>query len=257
MNPMSDGNEPPADFSDLLPFHLVGQGSAFQQVLKTIRLVARYDVLVALYGETGTGKELVARAIHYLSSRARGPFEPINCGGLTDSLLESELFGHRRGAFTDARSDRAGLVEKANGGTLFLDEVEALSTKGQVALLRFLQDFSFRRVGGQRLRSVDTRIIAATNVPLDELVAQDSGLRQDLYFRLNVMPLRLPPLRERKEDIPLLAEYFLQRYAAQYDIESRGISDAALWPARNALRQDMCIRNNTLLRRVPNRTRYR
>jgi two-component system, NtrC family, response regulator GlrR len=195
---------------------LVGRSPAFRAVLDLLPRLAAYDAPVLLRGETGTGKELVARALHYLSPRQGRPFVPVNCGALPETLLESELFGHVRGAFTDARLDRPGLVAMAEGGTLFLDEVDSLSPKGQVALLRFLQDHEYRQVGGQRLRKADVRVLAATNVDLARRVA-DGQFRQDLLFRLDVLAVELPPLARRAEDIPLLARHFLARFASQYD----------------------------------------
>jgi len=162
-----------------------------------------------LEGETGTGKELAAREIHYSSTRARMPFVPINCGALQDSLIESELFGHRRGAFTDAKAANDGLIACAQGGALFLDEVDALSPKAQVTLLRFLQDSEYRPVGGGDVRVADVRIIAATNASL-QVLAAEGRFRNDLLYRLNSLYARLPPLRERGEDVVMLADHFLR-----------------------------------------------
>jgi len=210
----------------LLPINLVGQSDALLRVINTIRRIADYDVTVSIFGETGTGKELVARALHYLSSRADGPFVPVNCGSLPDSMVESELFGHKRGAFTDASSDRAGFIEQANGGTLFLDEIEALSSKAQVSLLRFLQDLKYRRVGGNALKTADVRIVVASNIDLNQM--QGEQFRNDLFYRLDVMPIRLPPLRERSEDIPLLAEHFLEKFKIRYGLEEKYLGAAAI-----------------------------
>ena len=151
---------------------------------------------------------------------------PVNCGSLPDTLVESELFGHKRGAFTDASSDRPGFIEQANGGTLFLDEIEALSSKAQVSLLRFLQDSQFRRVGGSTLKTADVRIVVASNIDLHQL--QRDQFRSDLFYRLDVLPIRLPPLRERSEDILLLAEYFLEKYKTRYCLEKKYLSTAAV-----------------------------
>jgi transcriptional regulator with PAS, ATPase and Fis domain len=167
-------------------------------------------------GETGTGKELAARAIHYVSARRTGPFVPVNCGAIPDSLLASELFGHRQGAFTDAKQASPGVLLLANGGTLFLDEVDALTPKAQVALLRFLQERRVRPLGGGIERSVDVRIVAASNRKLAALA--DSGeVRRDLYYRLNVLSVELPPLRARGDDVCLLAEEFLRGLAQRYE----------------------------------------
>ncbi len=200
------------DFGEL---NLVGHSPAFLHVLELTKRFAACNATVLLHGETGTGKELVARAIHYLGARRDFPFIPVNCGALPDSLVESELFGHARGAFTDARDARRGLIAEAQGGTLFLDEIEVLTPKAQVALLRFLQDFKYRPVGGAVVRDADVRIIAASNANLGELV-RDGHFRRDLLFRLDVLSIGLPPLRERQHDVVLLAEMFLKRFARQY-----------------------------------------
>lgn len=195
--------------------HLHGRASAFRQSLALLHQCARVDATVLLCGETGTGKELAARALHYLSARSRGPFVPINCGALPDSILEAELFGHARGAFTDAKSDSLGVIGQAQGSTLFLDEIDALSPRAQAAILRFAQDHSYRPLGASRLQHADVRLVAATNAKLEDLVAQ--GLfRQDLLFRINVLSVRLPPLRERHGDAALLAQAFVQRLVQQY-----------------------------------------
>jgi DNA-binding NtrC family response regulator len=200
---------------DVLRTNLLGSSPQFAHVLAQIRRVARFDVTVLIGGETGTGKELAARAVHYLSSRAAQPFIPINCGALAESLVESELFGHERGAFTDAKTASAGLIAEADGGTLFLDEVDSLPPKAQAALLRFLQDRSYRRVGGTQSRQSDVRLIAASNADLDALV-EARQFRRDLLYRLKVLPLELPPLRERGNDVIELAQTFLARLNKDY-----------------------------------------
>lgn len=188
---------------------MIGQSSIFIEMLRQISKMARCDIPVLIEGETGTGKELVARAIHYGSTRHEGPFIPVNCGAIPDMLIENELFGHKRGAYTDARSDDPGLITHARHGSLFLDEVDALSPKAQVVLLRFLQDQLYRPLGGTHSFSADVRVIVASNANLDKLAKQ--GLfRFDLLFRLKIMYLKLPPLRERQGDAKLLADYFLQ-----------------------------------------------
>lgn len=204
-------------FADSFSINMIGQSRSLLDVISTVRQIANHDVVVSIYGETGTGKELVARSLHYSSSRASGPFIPVNCGTLPDNLFESELFGHEKGAFTDAHQEHPGLVEQANGGTLFLDEIEVLSLKGQVSLLRFLQDKQFRRVGGKRMRTADVRILVASNIHLEELRDNPNRFREDLFYRLNVLPIRIPPLRERPEDIPLLAKHFLTIYKVRFD----------------------------------------
>ena len=196
-------------------FKLVGRSPAFLEVLGLIRRFAVCDATVLVQGETGTGKELVARAIHYLGARRSFPFIPVNCGALPDTLVENELFGHARGAFTDARDARRGLIAEAQGGTLFLDEVEVLTPKVQVTLLRFLQDLEYRPVGGAVVRNANVRIIAASNANL-QVLQRENHFRQDLLFRLNVLTIDLPPLRARQNDVVLLAELFLKRLAEQY-----------------------------------------
>lgn len=191
---------------------IIGNSPAFIKIIDMIPKVAPTRSTVLLSGESGTGKEILAEAIHFASHRGEGPFVKINCGALTESLLESELFGHEKGAFTGAHQQRMGRFETANGGTLFLDEIGEMSLGMQVKLLRVLQDGSFERVGSSRTIQVDVRIIAATNRDLDKEV-QEGHFRQDLFYRLNVITIEVPPLRERVEDIPLLAGYFLNKYS--------------------------------------------
>jgi two-component system, NtrC family, response regulator GlrR len=212
---------------DFAEFNLIGHSPAFLPVLELTRRFAGCDATVLLQGETGTGKELVARAIHYLGARRDFPFIPVNCGALPDSLVESELFGHARGAFTDARDARRGLIAEAQGGTLFLDEIEVLTTKAQVALLRFLQDLEYRPVGGTVVRDADVRIIAASNANLEELL-RDGSFRRDLLFRLDVLSINLPPLRERQRDVVLLADVFLKRLARRYRRPPKSIHPDAI-----------------------------
>jgi DNA-binding NtrC family response regulator len=194
---------------------LVGRSPAFRAALQLAERFAAFDAPVLIRGRTGNGKELFARALHYLGCRRARPFVPVNCGALPDTLVESELFGHVRGAFTDARGGRLGLVALAAGGTLFLDEVDSLSPRAQVALLRFLQDHEYRPVGGDKAERANLRVLAATNADLAQAVAA-GRFRQDLLFRLDVLGLDLVPLAERREDIALLARHFLARFAAQY-----------------------------------------
>ncbi len=195
--------------------NLVGRSPAFLQVVGQIRNIGRSAAPVLIQGETGTGKELVAHAIHYLSQREPSPFIPVNCGAIPDSLIENELFGHQRGAYTDARTRQAGLVEQADGGTLFLDEVETLTAKAQVVLLRFLQNQEYQPLGGGPLRRTNVRIIAASNVELRRLVRQ-GDFRSDLFYRLNILTLSLPPLRQRPEDVEPLAVHFLDLLRSRY-----------------------------------------
>ena len=194
---------------------LIGHSPTFIAAKAQIVKVAEYDVSVFILGETGTGKELFARAIHYLSDRAERPFIPVNCGAIPLDLIENELFGHEAGAFTGASSMARGLILEANGGTLFLDEIDALPLLAQVKLLRFLQDHEYRPVGSSKIRHADLRIIAATNASITRAIAEGK-FRQDLYYRLNTVPLVLPRLCERVEDIPLLADYFLKKYAREF-----------------------------------------
>jgi DNA-binding NtrC family response regulator len=194
---------------------MIGESEAFRTVERLISKMAVFDAPVLIGGETGTGKELAARAIHYRGARRDRPFVPVNCGALPDSLIESELFGHRRGAFTDAREDQLGLVALAHSGTLFLDEVDALTPKAQVTLLRFLQDQQYRPIGARRNEHADVRVIAASNHSLDDLV-EGKQFRIDLLYRLKLMQLDLPPLRARKGDLPLLARHFLHVGATRF-----------------------------------------
>ncbi|HKG79013.1 MAG TPA: sigma-54 dependent transcriptional regulator [Pyrinomonadaceae bacterium] len=206
---------------------MVGQAPNFLAEIKKIPLIARCDSRVLISGETGTGKEMCARAIHYLSPRKSRPFVPVNCGAIPTELVENELFGHDRGAFTGANSAKAGLIQEAEGGTLFLDEIDCLPAMSQVKLLRFLQEKEYRRLGSSKVRQADVRVLAASNAPLEE--ALESGrVRQDLYYRLNVLSISLPPLRERRMDIPTLAQHFVAKFAAELDDRVTRISAQAL-----------------------------
>jgi two-component system response regulator HydG len=206
---------------------LVGDAPPFRAALETLRLAAPSMATVLIVGESGTGKELAARLVHDASARAAGPFVPVNCGAIPETLLESELFGHERGAFTGATARKAGRFERAHGGTLFLDEVGEMSPALQVKLLRFLQDGVLERVGGTEPVRVDVRVVAATN---KDLAAEVKGgrFREDLFYRLDVVRVRLPPLRDRREDVPVLAVEFLRRAAAQAGQAPRGLTPAAL-----------------------------
>ena len=195
---------------------VIGSGPAMQEVFRVTRRVAMSNASVLLLGETGTGKEVIANAIHHLSNRNGGPFVKVNCGALSESLLESELFGHVRGAFTGAIGNRAGRFETAHTGTIFLDEINSTSMHLQVKLLRVLQQREFERVGDTETITVDTRVIAASNRDLADEIRQEK-FREDLYWRLNVVPIELPPLRKRREDIPALIAHFLHQYSASND----------------------------------------
>ncbi len=206
---------------------VIGSSAGIREVARTTRQVAPTRAAVLIVGETGTGKELIARALHDLGPRQSGPYIRVNCGALTESLLESELFGHVKGSFTGALDNRTGRFEAAHTGSIFLDEINSTTPKLQVKLLRILQEGEFERVGDTRTNKVDTRIIAATNRDLlDEI---DAGrFREDLYYRLNVVPIYLPPLRERREDIPILVEFFLKRYGEQNRREVRRVHPEAM-----------------------------
>jgi len=206
---------------------MVGRSRAMHRVYETVQKVADTTANVLILGESGTGKELVARAIHDISARANRPFVVINCGGIPDNLLESELFGYMKGSFSGAYADKPGLFEIAHGGTIFLDEIGELPPFLQVKLLRVVQEKTFLRIGGAKEITVDVRIVSATNQDLEAKV-REKQFREDLYYRLNVIPIRIPPLRDRQEDIPLLADHFLHKYARAFGKEVRKISPYAL-----------------------------
>ncbi|MDY0263353.1 PEP-CTERM-box response regulator transcription factor [Syntrophotalea acetylenica] len=205
---------------------MLGQCPQMEEVFTTIRKVAPADIPILILGENGTGKELVAKAIHSHSLRNKGELIPINCGAIPENLLEAELFGHEKGAFTGAAAQVKGKVEYAHGGTLFLDEIGELPLPLQVKILRFLQEKTIERVGGRKEIDVDARIVAATNVDIEEAIKQ-GNFREDLYYRIGVITIKLPPLRERGEDISLLANYFLNRYVAEFSKKIKGYSAAA------------------------------
>lgn len=231
-----------ADFSfpnpvDSIACGMVGQAPCFRVMLDLIRKYAAWDAPVLIEGETGTGKELTARGVHYFGRRRNHQFVPVNCGAIPESLIENELFGHAKGAFTDAGAAGVGLVRLAHKGTLFLDEVDALPARGQVALLRFLQDGCYRPLGARQEEVADVRIVVASNRKLQKLV-DERCFRADLMFRLQVLTLDVPPLRERPGDPLLLAEHFLDQYARRYavaappvlDADTRGWLDDYRWP---------------------------
>jgi two-component system response regulator HydG len=198
------------DFSNI-----IGRSKPMQDLFEVIKRISqRRDASVLIMGSTGTGKELVARAIHHNSDRRDGPFIPINCSAIPETLMESELFGHQKGSFTGAHESRPGLIEEADGGTIFLDEINSISLNMQVKLLRVLQERNVRRVGGRQPTSIDVRFISATNADLEDMVRANT-FRQDLFYRLNVVPVRIPDLKDRREDIPLLVQHFLQSFAAR------------------------------------------
>ena len=231
---------------------IVGNSPVMKEVYRTIEKVAKGESSVIIYGESGTGKELIARRVHELSPRGERPFVSLNCGAFPETLLESELFGYVKGAFTGAGQNKQGLFQAADGGTLFLDEIGEMSLPMQVKLLRVLQEWKVRPLGSTEERRVDVRLIAATNKDLRQLISEKI-FREDLFYRISVIPLHVPPLRERLEDIPLLALHFLQRFAAQMGKPVRGITPDALaalrrhdWPGNvreleNAMERAMAL----------------
>ena len=234
------------------PSNIIGNSKAMQSVYQLIAQVSTSDTTVLLRGESGTGKELVAHAIHYASRRSSKPFVKVNCAALPEGVIESELFGHEKGAFTGAVAARKGRFELAHGGTLFLDEIGDLSPALQIKLLRVLQEREFERVGGTATIKADVRLIAATNRDLEKLIEREQ-FRQDLYYRLNVFPIHIPPLRERKTDILLLADYFAERYSKQNHKNVRRISTPAIdmlmayhWPG-NVRELENCIERAVLI----------
>jgi DNA-binding NtrC family response regulator len=237
---------------------IIGQSSTMQKIFQTIDRVARTDANVLLLGENGTGKELVARAIHRNSSRKADSFVGVDLGSITETLFESELFGHKRGSFTDAKEDRAGRFEMANNGTLFLDEIGNLSMPLQAKLLTVLQNRRVSRVGANKETSIDIRLVCATNMPLYDMV-KENRFRQDLLYRINTIEVEIPPLRERLEDIPLLATHFLKHYATKYEKTVNRISEGAMtrmnkhpWPGnirelQHSIERAVILSNATVL----------
>jgi two-component system response regulator AtoC len=207
--------------------NIISKNERMRQIFDTIRKVAKYKSTILIEGESGTGKELVAKAIHFNSDRSSNPFIPVNCGAIPENLLESELFGHTKGSFTNAVRTKKGLFEEADGGTMFLDEIGELPLQLQVKLLRVLQDGEIRRIGDSRPITIDVRIIAATIKDLDKEV-RERKFRDDLFYRLNVLPMKIPPLRERKEDIPLLVDHFIGKYSRELNRPIEGIVPEAL-----------------------------
>ena len=227
---------------------IIGESPQFLEKVRCVPRFARCDATVLISGESGTGKELFARAIHYLSARADRPFVPVNCGALPENLVESEIFGHKRGAFTGAACDRAGLIREAEGGTLFLDEIDCLTPQAQVKLLRFLQDGEYRSVGSAQIRHANIRVIAAANADFTQIL-RSGEFREDLFYRLSVLTLTLPPLRERPGDILLLTRDFLAKQAAITNTRPKNISLAALnrllvhpWPGNVRELQNVLMR---------------
>ena len=207
--------------------NIVGKSEKMVKIFELISHISPYDSSVLIVGESGTGKELIANAIHYNSPRGPMPFIKVSCASLSEGIIESELFGHEKGAFTGAITSRKGRFELAHGGTLFLDEVEDIPASTQIKLLRVLQEGEFERVGGNKTIRVDIRIIAASNRDLQEEV-EKGGFREDLYYRLNVVNIKLPPLRDRKEDVPFLVHFFMEKYNRKYQMKVKGISQRAM-----------------------------
>ena len=245
---------------------IVGQSSALRQVLQLVEMVADSDATVLLLGETGTGKELIARAIHERSRRQKKTFLTLNCAAIPISLFESELFGHERGAFTGAYMQKVGRLELADRGTMFLDEVGDMPLEVQPKLLRTLQERAYERVGSARTKKVDVRLVAATNRDLEEMMAERQ-FRSDLYYRLNVFPIRIPPLRERREDISLLVQHFTQKYAARMGKRINAVPSATMqkleslsWPGnvrelKNLVERSVILTSgNTLAISLPEKT---
>jgi two-component system response regulator PilR (NtrC family) len=236
--------------------NIIGNSGAMLELFELVETIAPTGSTVLITGDSGTGKELIARAIHVGSPRSERPFVAVNCGALTETLLDSELFGHMRGAFTGADNNKKGLIEVADKGTIFLDEIGEMSPMLQVKVLRVLQERKFRRVGGTEEVDADIRIIAATNRDLGKMVA-DGSFREDLFYRINVIPVRVPPLRERAADVSLLADHFVGRYAEQMKKPITGISDAAVaclaaypWPG-NVRELENAIERAVALERTP------
>jgi len=234
------------------PKNIIGNSTAMKEVFNLMAQVAGSEATVIIRGESGTGKELIAQAIHYNSPKAKGPFVKVNCSALPEAVIESELFGHEKGAFTGAVQTRKGRFEMADGGTIFLDEIGDLPLTIQVKLLRVLQEREFEKVGGNTTQRVNVRIITATHRNLEEMI-QNGGFREDLYYRLNVFPIHVPPLRDRKSDITLLADYFTERYAGKSNKRIRRISTPAIellamyhWPG-NVRELENCIERAVLL----------
>ncbi len=233
-------------------FNLVGASPRILDALERTKRFAECDAPVLIEGETGTGKELIARMLHYLGPRSTDPFIPVNCGALPDSLLENELFGHQKGAFTDAKANYAGLVVQAEGGTLFLDEVSSLSPRAQASLLRFLQESEYRPLGHDRVMSANVRVVSASNISVRDL-QRDPTFRDDLLYRLNILPVFVPPLRDRGSDVLLLAEHFMERFRQRYKQPMKRLAPDSLaklrrysWPG-NVRELENCIHRDFLL----------
>jgi two-component system response regulator AtoC len=239
--------------------NMVAKSKVMQSVFKLTEKAAQYNTTVLIYGDSGTGKELIARGIHFKGDRSKKPLVPVNCGGIPENLLESELFGHVKGAFTGASRNNKGLFQEADGGTIFLDEIGELPLSLQVKLLRVLQEHEIRPVGDSKTMKIDVRVIAATAKNLEDEVGK-GAFREDLFYRLNVLPIRLPPLRDRPEDIPLLCQHFIDRFNISLDREIRGIVPSAMslllkhgWPGNvreleNVIERAVILSEESILR---------
>lgn len=237
--------------------NLVGRSPCFKKTIQKLHKISGFDVSVYIYGETGTGKEQAARALHYLSSRRDGPFIPLSCGGLNDGLLLNELFGHAKGAYTGAYTTQPGMIQLANKGTLFLDEIDSLTPKAQVTLLRFLQEKEFKALGSPGIKRADTRIICAGNRDLGQCV-EAGTFRRDLLYRLDVLRIDIPPLRQRKGDIRLLANHFINKFTRDFKLGEITLSsdlvesmDDYRWPG-NVRELENCMLKLCLLSEPPN-----
>lgn len=239
-----------------ISMNMLGQSPCFCETIRRIKEIGRFDVGVYILGETGTGKELTARAIHYLSARRDGPFIPLSCGGLSDELIANELFGHAKGAYTGADITQPGMIQLSDKGTLFLDEIDSLPPKAQIAILRFLQEKEFRSLGSSEIKKADTRIICASNRDLAQCV-QDGTFRSDLLYRLNILEIHLPPLRQRGDDVLVLAKHFIRKAMHDFKLKNITIGDEALerlkayhWPG-NVRELENCMLKLCLLGELP------
>ncbi|WP_409419438.1 sigma 54-interacting transcriptional regulator [Marinomonas sp. RS-M-Aa-14] len=243
---------------NIIDSNIIGKSQVIVQMRNSIKTMAQYPATVLITGETGTGKELVARGLHYGGGLANKPFIAINCSTFSDELFASELFGYKKGAFTDAKNDKEGLLSSVNGGTIFLDEIDSLSLKSQAALLRVLQESEFRPIGSNEVLKTNVRFIAAANCDL-ELKIEHHDFRQDLYFRLFILSIKVPALRDRKEDIALLVEHFIEKLNSQYGLNKKGASDRLMswfyshyWPGNireleNSVHRYYLLANGELL----------
>lgn len=266
-NCIEDNLSSESSSSDWVKLNLVGTTPIFKNMLNIVKNCANCEAPVVIEGETGSGKEMVARAIHYLSDRCDNPFIPVNCGAIPDHLVENEFFGHEKGAFTDAKQSHAGVITQADGGTLFLDEIETLSEKGQVVLLRFLEDQHIRPLGAKQSKKVNVRVVAASNISLSKLVSEHR-FRLDLLYRLNLLSIQLPPLRERSSDTENLAQYFMEKFRKQYQQPDKVLSLDTIewmkqyeWPGNvreleNFLHRQFLLNDESMIRQISTAENY-